>query len=402
MPKAEQLEAALRRHVLDAWFPRCLDHDYGGFLCDFDRAWRSSGPHEKLLEFQARQTWIASLGSLAYPGDARLREASEHGLRYLREVMWDPEHGGWFHRLDRAGRPLEQHTKHTHGSAYAIAACAVAGDALGDPAALELASTGLDWIRQHAYDRRHGGYWGFLDRDGTVIREASAWPSLTDTIDTPIGQKDANVHSDLIETLTAFYARRPSAAALEWLAELVEIVGERMTSPDGLLSHYCLADWTRLPCTHFGCQLQTAHRFATAAPLLRGELVAKARRLLDRALELGWDDRAGGLVFADAGPGRAAKAWWPQVEGLRALVTAGDPAYAQQSEELWRYIEHRLLDERYGGVYSHGLDRLPPRYRLDGRRRAAAWARAKGSVWKDGWHDGAAFLVCMTAGEDGA
>ena len=54
MPRADQIEAILRRHVYDAWFPRCLDLAEGGFLCDFDRTWSSVGPHDKLLEFQAR------------------------------------------------------------------------------------------------------------------------------------------------------------------------------------------------------------------------------------------------------------------------------------------------------------------------------------------------------------
>ena len=48
--------------LLDAWFPRCIDHEYGGFLCDFDYRWKASGPHRKMLEFQARQTRLAAIG----------------------------------------------------------------------------------------------------------------------------------------------------------------------------------------------------------------------------------------------------------------------------------------------------------------------------------------------------
>ena len=76
MPTAEQFEAVRRRNVLDVWFPRSLDLDCGGFLCDFDRAWKSNGPHEKLLEFQARQTLLAAEASLVYPHDAILHRAA--------------------------------------------------------------------------------------------------------------------------------------------------------------------------------------------------------------------------------------------------------------------------------------------------------------------------------------
>ena len=94
MPSAEEFETAMRRHVLDAWFPRCLDPIHGGFLCDFDRSWASCGPHDKLLEFQARQTLMAADACRRYTDDQRLRQATLHGLRYLEEVMWDGVNGG--------------------------------------------------------------------------------------------------------------------------------------------------------------------------------------------------------------------------------------------------------------------------------------------------------------------
>ena len=143
MARVEELESVLRRHVLEAWFPRSLDHEAGGFLCDFDRSWTSCGPHDKLLEFQARQTLTAADASRAYPDDPRYLTATLHGFRYLRDVLWDHDAGGWFHRLDRGGRPLEAETKHAHGAAYAIEACAAVYAATGDASALDLRAPGL-------------------------------------------------------------------------------------------------------------------------------------------------------------------------------------------------------------------------------------------------------------------
>ena len=37
MPTSEECEDVLRRHVIDVWFPRSLDLEWGGFFCDFDR-----------------------------------------------------------------------------------------------------------------------------------------------------------------------------------------------------------------------------------------------------------------------------------------------------------------------------------------------------------------------------
>ncbi len=233
MLHAEEFEGILQRHVLDAWFPRCMDLTHGGFLCDFDRAWVSCGPHQKLLEFQARQTMTAADACRRYPGEQRFHDASVHGLRYLLEVMWDGAHGGWFHRLERAGQPLEAHTKHAHGAAYAIQACVAVHEATGHPAALPLAQRGFDWLDRCARDRDHGGYFGFLQRNGSVIRTSSEcpWTSETDTIGTEIGLKDANVHSDLLEALVHLYRAWPEPRVGERLAEVLDIVSDKLLVP---------------------------------------------------------------------------------------------------------------------------------------------------------------------------
>jgi mannobiose 2-epimerase len=390
--------------VLEPWFPRCLDTEHGGFLCDFDRAWRPSGPHDKFLEFQARQTWLAALAARRYPQDEGLREAALHGLRCLRELMWDPAYGGWFHRTDRAGTPRDEGRKHAHGAAYAIAACAEASVALADPAALELARAGFQWLEDHARDPEHGGYFGCLSRDGAVIRDPAAHPKPRDPIGTPIGLKDANVNSDLVETLNVLLAIEPSESIQERLAELAEIVAERMSSADGMLSFYCQPDWTPLPGTRYGTQLQTTHRLVAAGPLLGrpGLHDATAGRLFRRAVELGWDRRVGGFLFADFGYLPRRREWWVPLECLRALVALGPLAGTEGerhalADRIWSYVRRRLVDERCGGLYSESVDGLSLRRRVLGVRFAPPPVTAKGSIWKDGWHEGAALLAAMAA-----
>ena len=264
VPSAAELETTLVRHVLEPWFPRCIDAEHGGFLCDFDRKWQPSGPHDKFLEFQARQTWLAALLARQYPKDDGLREATRHGLRCLRETMWDPAYGGWFHRADRAGVARNEGRKHAHGTAYAIAACAEASATLGDRTALEVAWAGFGWLDTHARDREHGGYFGFLARDGSIIRDPASYSWPKDPIGTPIGLKDANVHSDLLETLTVLVSMESTEPERTRLAELAFILGERLSSPDGTLTYYCRPDWTPVTGIPFGGQFQSANRLVTA------------------------------------------------------------------------------------------------------------------------------------------
>ena len=185
------------------------------------------------------------------------------------------------------------------------------------------------------------------------------------------------------------------------------LVGERLTSPDGTLSFYCEPDWTPLSGTRFGTQLQTAHRLVTAGEQLGASNDGIPARLFRRAIELGWDRRSGGFFFADYGYRPQRQEWWGPAECLRALavlgpLAGGDGDRRALEERVWSYLARRVLDEQYGGMYTESIDGLPFRRRALGIRFAPDSAVAKGSIWKDGWHEGKALLVCMAAAQGDA
>jgi len=410
MPSAAQLEAVLRRHVLEAWFPRSLDTTHGGFLCDFDRRWTPLGPHDKLLEFHGRHLCVAADACRQYPQEPGYRQAMEHGFKYLREVLWDDQAGGWFHCLDRNGRVLEHGTKHAHGIAYGLDACAAVYEASRDPAALELAKAGFHWLEEHAWDREHGGHFGFLTREGKPILEPAQcpWPTELDTIGTPVGLKDLNVHCDLLETFIRLYRIWPDPAVATRLAESVEIIGKRMLVPEsGALHYYVTPDWRPIPhLVRAGYQFQAAYRL-TMAPDLTGasdELRRTAITLVDHILRHSRDDNGG---FYYAAPGALPldlqgqnlsvrlKPWWVQVEGLKTFLVLSrlapeNPQYLREFDALWEVIENQYLDARHGGVFAFALRR---RHRLLGI--SPKQVTAKGHSWKDARHEARALLTCI-------
>lgn len=413
LPAAAEFEAALRNDVIDVWFPRSLDREYGGFLCDFDYRWRSDGPNEKLLEFQARHTRFAAEASQFYPNDNRLRQAVEHGFAYLRDALWDRTEGGWFHRLDRSGQPIEEHTKHTHGFAYAILACVAVYEATGDQTALDLARDGFEWIFRHAHDARYGGYFGYLRRDGTVISSTDASARAIDTINSPLDCKDISVHSALLDTFTHLNRCWREAKVAEQLAETVDIICKRMTIPLGAHHQYCLADWTPVPhLTRFGHEFYDAFRLLDAAQLLgdKEQIHGVARRFVDHALLYGLDRRRGGFYYA--GPGLQPlrlqgqplavrkKASWVQMGALQALlaihcIAPEELNYLQHFKAHWRYVQAHFLDRLHGGIYTESLEDLPW-WQQYVRRLAPGSIARKGSAWKDSSHDGRALLYCTS------
>ena len=222
---AAEMEGALRRHVMDAWFPRCLAAQRGGYLCNFDRKWRPGSHQPILLEFQARQTRTAARLALACPQDGGWAEYALHGFRFLRDVMWDAELGGWYWRMDSANQPGAGATKHAHSGAYATQACALVYQATGESAALELAQEAFAWYDRYAHHPQSPGYDGWLRRDGRVIRSIEDVPAGTPSAEDPLGHgiglKDVNTNGDWFEALSDFWLAAPSRKLEERLREFV-------------------------------------------------------------------------------------------------------------------------------------------------------------------------------------
>jgi hypothetical protein len=64
---AAQVEGSLQRDVADAWFPRAVDRERGGFHQNFSNSWEKQASDERSIVYQARLTWLAAQLSERYP-----------------------------------------------------------------------------------------------------------------------------------------------------------------------------------------------------------------------------------------------------------------------------------------------------------------------------------------------
>jgi mannose/cellobiose epimerase-like protein (N-acyl-D-glucosamine 2-epimerase family) len=401
----------LRRHVMETWFPRCLDRDAGGFNCDFDRRWTRHGPQLRMLEFQARQTRMAARLALAFPREPQWVDAALHGFRYLRDAMWDRQHGGWFWMLGQDGQARADDTKHGHGIAYAVQACALVYEATGEPSALDLARDAFHWFDQHAHDDVYGGYRTWLRRDGSVITRGGA--ATHDPLGHDVGLKDVNTHGDWIEGLSEYLAITHDPHVQARLQELVGLFLSNFVTGEGALHYGCDAAWHPQPgIQRFGYALQAAHRLLQAAPFLAESSRARdsAERVFLHTIRRTWAGDQGGFWFAGpAGPPDELegvsllvrrRVWWLQFEGLRSLVLYavrdGEHCapYAALARRQWALVRDRMLDHVFGGTYATCPDDLPFRARPFGRW-GLGMALNKGNVWKDGSHETDSLVTCI-------
>jgi cellobiose epimerase len=407
---AAEVRASLRRELLDAWYPRVVDRERGGYLSQFDYRWQPTGAQDKMIVTQARHVWTTARAAQFFPGDTVLLPAAAHGFRFLRDAMWDREHGGFHWLVTRDGRPKDDGSgralKQAYGNAFGIYALAAYYDVARDSAALRLAQAAFRWLDAHAHDPAHGGYFNYLERDGTPLRAGLGRD----------GPKDQNSSIHILEAFTELYRVWPDPLLRDRLAEMLAIVRDTLVVEPGTLTLFSRADWTPVSYrdsaesvrradryfhdhVSFGHDVETAYLMLEAAEALgRGHDAATmgvAARLLSHALRAGWDDAAGG--FYDAGyyfPGDTAitivqdtKNWWAQAEGLNTLLLFGDLRpndplrYHERFRAQWAYIQRYLVDHEHGGWYQGGLDKQP-----------ASRTDLKAHIWKAAYHDGRALM----------
>jgi mannobiose 2-epimerase len=368
-----RIDALLRSELSEHWYPRAFDQERGGFHQTFARDWSALPDDNRFLVYQARLTWTAS--AFAGYSEANRDEYAKYALRgieYLDEVMRDREQGGFHWVLDARGRvdPRLGTEKHVYGTSFVLYAGSQAFALTHDQRALRVARDAFDWLELHAHDKEHGGYFEALTREGKPILtwdENAPISKRTDRLGVYYGFKSMNSHIHLLEALAAFYRVEPVPLVKGRLEETLAIVRDRIAVEPGALNLYFTLDWRPVPAhDSFGHDIETAYLLVEAAESLGIPDDPKtwqvARRLVDHALDWGWDERYGGFYDkGDAFAGSAydtTKVWWTQAEGLNALLFMhrkyGDKTdrYWKAFLKQWDFIEHHMIDPAKNGWFA--------------------------------------------------
>ena len=198
--------------------------------------------------------------------------------------MWDREHGGFFARVDRRGRPLWEGMKHPHGVTYAALAFRLVAPVMPDA---ELwASRALNWLDSVAWDESEGGYWGSYRRDNQRYAPGSRLPTHDgkDVLGHLPDLKDVNTLADAIAMLAAFASSGAIGKCAERLDTLVGLLTERLIDPAGIMPYAYRRDWRPVAGVAWtGHQFQMARTIALAAcsPRLTFQALARSRELVD-------------------------------------------------------------------------------------------------------------------------
>jgi mannobiose 2-epimerase len=387
------IERILTQNIVPFWLARLRDPDARGYRLNHDAQGTWKGPAPKRAVKQARVLWFLSRLKQSGRAPADCDGLAADGFAFLKERMWDADHGGFFWELDERGEAPTMPDKHIYGQAHALFAVSQYALASGDAAAREFADTIFAMIEQRFHDPEFVGYFEFFCRDWSPCSPGDngylgALPDL----------KLLNSHLHLMEAVAVYDELSANALARQRLLELIDIVGHRcVRMPHGSLTDEFCRDWTPLDGpTHdrvsYGHDIEAVHLLSAArarAGQTLQETLERDRRLFENAWRFGFDRRHGG-VFAAGALGRAAddlrKIWWAQAEALRGALElyslTGADSYAIAFYRTLDWIQRRQVDWEHGEWHAE----IGP----DGVARGD-----KATIWKGPYHNGRAMIEAL-------
>lgn len=392
------LEKLLTENLLPFWYPRTIDKDQGGFRLNHDVEGKYLGPAEKAIVTQARNVWFFARLSKSRYGRPEHLEAARHGFEFLRDTMWDRQHGGFYWSVSSDGSAPLRPEKHLYGQAFGLYALSEYAADSGDAGALKLARELFALLESKAHDAARGGYRESFLRDWTAMPAGSTSP-----MGLPADLKLMNTHLHLMEALTTYARVTRDQVARERLVELIFIQSSSVVRKEAAAcSDRHLADWTPLRGPEFdrvsyGHDLENIWLLLDAcqvAAIPDPLLVDLYRTLFQTSLRSGFDVEKGG--FFDSGPfgapaDRKQKVWWVQAEALvsalRMYRLTGDRACYDVFARTLDWIEKSQVDWQNGDWHQEISPTGAPR-------------GAKASPWKAAYHDGRAILECLKTLEE--
>ena len=409
-----RIEQNLRQNIIRFWYPRSVDHEYGGYTVHYGPKGEPLPGGTKMIVTQARMLWLSSRllrggfadsaaatsGARADPGGpapvtaAILRDAADTGFRFLRDRMWDAQYGGFYWEVDPTGREVRESNKHLYGQAFGLYALSEYVSATGNREALALANRLFDLMEARAYDREFGGYREFFARDW------SAAPAGVDSyLGGPPDVKLMNTHLHLLEALTSYVRAGGRPLARERLSELVAIETQSVVRKGWVAcTDRYRRDWTPIldetsARVSYGHDLENIWLVVDALHVLNRPTAPHNdlfRELFTYSLTYGYDEAQGG--FYESGPpkmpaDRRNKVWWVQSEALVSALTmwklTADARYVEVFQRTWQWVDQHQTDWESGEWFDT--------IQADGQPLAIN----KAHPWKTGYHNGRALVEVL-------
>lgn len=393
-----QLNQVLRENILQFWLDRSIDREAGGYAMHLDASGKRTAINTKGIVTQARMLWFFSrvarndFGGVELPDKAQLLSAAKHGWEFLRDIMWDHEHGGFFWMIDPAAERVLMPGKHLYGQSFALYGLAEYYRASGEREARGLADVLVNLLEEHAHDAHFGGYQEHFEPDwAKPAKDARGYLG-------PAHWKLMNTHLHLMEAFSTWVAAHETPLGRRRLEELVQIQSTAVVRQQiGACTDKYERNWTPIldganGRISYGHDLENVWLLVDANRNLGRSsypLLDLFRSLWAYSLRYGYDEKSGG--FYDSGDpnqpaSKRSKVWWVQAEALVSALTmfelTEDQRYLGIFEQTWNFVRHSMIDTKHGEWHGDVSETGVP-------------SGGKGHNWKSAYHNGRAMIECL-------
>jgi cellobiose epimerase len=415
----------LEKLIIPKWYPLCVDKIHGGYYSNLSHNFEIMHEQDKMIVSQARHIWACSKFATFFDKET-FREVALHGYKFLKGKMWDNIYGGFFAMRSRDGNLSDYNgfydEKRTYGNAFAVYGLAALYELTHDEEVLDLAKKAFYWVEEKSADKNDNGYFQFITREGIPFDKNS--DHKTKAIDkSEVGFKDQNSSIHLLEAYTELYNVWKSPELFDRLKNILFLIRDVISTEKGYLNLFFDYKWNPVSFRNapqeikeknygldhisFGHNYETAFLMLEASHILglKNDITTlnKAKKMIDHAIENGWDKTNGGFFdegyyFDENGKCeiiKDTKVWWAQAEGLNALLLFSkifpeEKKYYELFIEQWEYIKKYLIDYEHGDWYWGSLEKEPFYIK-----------EPKATIWKCTYHTGRALMNCIKMLDDG-
>lgn len=310
-----QMAKHLENGIIPFWIKNGIDEEYGGFLTNFDSNGKPTEDTNKYIVTQTRMIWGLSAASKLFPENLFLTNAAKQGVTFFINHFWDKKYGGWYWQVKRDGTLLDD-GKVVYGQSFAIYALAEYTLSTGDPIGLEYAEKTFDLMQKYCTDTLRGGYFENLERDWSISEAGFAAGD----------RKSLDIHMHIMEGYTTLAQCSGKEIHLRKLQESIDIILNKMV------------------CKKSGCGLNQFDLEFNPIPAINIRRTWNAERAVGEVIEIPTDTTSYGH--------NVELAWLLEraAEILRKPTNYYDGI-------IRKLIDHAItygLDESLGGVYRDG------------------------------------------------
>jgi len=345
----------LNRHIqstIGFYEPRVFSPE-GGFYGGFTDAGTCLSPSSRQLVGSARYVFNYATAYRLY-GDPKHRDWAVWGLDFLNSVH--RQKNGGFAWLLEGGKVADSRVM-AYGHAFVLLAAASCVRA-GISSAGETMNGLFDFMETYFWDAEAGAY--FDERDASLA------------VLSPYRGQNANMH--MCEALLAAWQASGEVKFLDRAESLAQKFAiELAAQSNGQIWEHYDDNWNvdmeyniDTPNDRYrpwGFQVGHQTEWAKLLLILDGERpnpkwLPVAKGLYDWALQAGWDDKFGGLVYGLAPNGDICsdeKHFWVQAESFaaawRLYKATQDEKYLQDYRRIWQWSWEHMIDHTHGAWY---------------------------------------------------